>query len=206
MSFSGFAILSARSSLGSVRLTRNCVLAIAAVCPALLLAAAPFRIGREAMPKIVVGDAMRPFVMRAAQDVAGDIEKIFGARPEIARGETRRRRLVVDDIEASSGQGGGVVSDEHRGQFAEHRCVKLAQVASAVGDCAERMPEVDELGKEFPGWMLFDHLDVAAVSGRYLQHTSELVGGGGLALRLEVEDRLHRRTLYHIVIMGCNMV
>ena len=95
MSFFGSAILFARSSLGSVRLTRNCVLAIAAVCPALLLAAAPFRIGREAMPKIVVGDAMRPFVMRAAQDVAGDIEKIFGARPEIATGAAPEKNAIV---------------------------------------------------------------------------------------------------------------
>ena len=84
----GFAVLSAQT-------TRGCAFAIAALCPALLLAAAPFRIGREAMPKIVVGDAMRPFVMRAAQDVAGDMEKIFGARPEIVTGAAPEQNAIV---------------------------------------------------------------------------------------------------------------
>ncbi|MBQ3343972.1 MAG: glycosyl hydrolase 115 family protein, partial [Kiritimatiellae bacterium] len=75
--------------------TRNYVLAIAVVCPSLLLAAAPFRIGREAMPRIVVGEAMRPFVMRAAQDVAGDIEKIFGTRPEITTAAAPDKNAIV---------------------------------------------------------------------------------------------------------------
>ncbi|MBO7684053.1 MAG: hypothetical protein J6T51_04955 [Kiritimatiellae bacterium] len=35
-------------------------------------AAEPFRIAKDAMPEIVIQEGLRPFVARAAEDVAGD--------------------------------------------------------------------------------------------------------------------------------------
>ena len=46
-------------------------------------AADSFAIRPERVPEIVLQGEFRPFVMKAAQDVAGDIEKIFGVRPEV---------------------------------------------------------------------------------------------------------------------------
>jgi len=48
-----------------------------------LLLAAAFSISGEKMPEIVVDDGLRPFVMKAATDVAGDLERIFGVRPTV---------------------------------------------------------------------------------------------------------------------------
>ena len=66
---------------------KNCRLVAAALlaCAASVASAAvPFRIDGASVPKIVAEKGMRPFVLKAAGDVAGDMEKIFGARPEIA--------------------------------------------------------------------------------------------------------------------------
>ena len=60
-------------------------------------AAEPFRIAKDAMPEIVIQEGLRPFVARAAEDVAGDLEKIFGARPAISRVEH------VERVERSTG-------------------------------------------------------------------------------------------------------
>lgn len=62
------------------------MLALAVSAVATGVAAERFGISSRDMPRISVGEAMRPFVMRAAQDVAGDIEKVFGVRPEIVTG------------------------------------------------------------------------------------------------------------------------
>ena len=47
-------------------------------------AAEPFRIAKDAMPEIVIQEGLSPFVAKAAEDVAGDLEKIFGVRAKIA--------------------------------------------------------------------------------------------------------------------------
>ena len=57
--------------------------------------AAPFRVSREAMPKICVEPGLRPFVTRAAEDLAGDLEKIFGARPEIVSAAPETNAIVL---------------------------------------------------------------------------------------------------------------
>ena len=44
---------------------------------------APFRITASAMPAMVLPSGLRPFVARAAGDVADDLDRIFGARPRI---------------------------------------------------------------------------------------------------------------------------
>ena len=51
-------------------------------------ASEPFRITKDAMPEIVIQEGLRPFVARAARDVAGDLEKIFGVRPKVTTGTT----------------------------------------------------------------------------------------------------------------------
>jgi len=44
----------------------------------------PFSISKDDMPEIVIQEGLRPFVTKAAEDVARDLEKIFGVRPKIA--------------------------------------------------------------------------------------------------------------------------
>ena len=56
---------------------------------------APFRISRAALPALVVPQGLRPFVARAAEDVAGDIERIFGARPQIVADEPPSGNAIV---------------------------------------------------------------------------------------------------------------
>jgi hypothetical protein len=58
-------------------------------------AAEPFKVSRQAMPRISVGESMRPFVRRVAEDVAGDMEKIFGVRPEIVVGAPLESNAIV---------------------------------------------------------------------------------------------------------------
>jgi hypothetical protein len=58
-------------------------------------AAEPFRISRDAMPRIVVGEGMRPFVSRAAADVAGDMAKAFGVRPQVVTGSVAAANAIV---------------------------------------------------------------------------------------------------------------
>ena len=50
------------------------------------VAAEPFAIRSERIPTLCLQGEFRPFVLKAAQDVAGDLEKIFGVRPEIRCG------------------------------------------------------------------------------------------------------------------------
>ena len=59
-------------------------LAVSMICGA----SEPFRITKDAMPEIVIQEGLRPFVARAARDVAGDLEKIFGVRPKVTTGTT----------------------------------------------------------------------------------------------------------------------
>ena len=59
------------------------------------VAAEQFGISSREMPRISVVEPMRPFVMRAAQDIAGDMEKIFGARPEIVTGAAPEQNAIV---------------------------------------------------------------------------------------------------------------
>lgn len=67
-----------------IRTVLSCVFALAAASA--VDAAAPFRLARDRMPAIVVQDGLRPFVLRAANDVADDLETIFGARPAVTVG------------------------------------------------------------------------------------------------------------------------
>ena len=53
-------------------------------------AAEPFQITKGELPEIVIQEGLRPFVAKAAEDVAGDFEKIFGVRAKVtARGDAR---------------------------------------------------------------------------------------------------------------------
>lgn len=64
------------------------------VCPLALAAsmtcgaAEPFRIAKDEMSEIVIQEGVRPFVAKAAEDVAGDLEKIFGVRAKVTAGGT----------------------------------------------------------------------------------------------------------------------
>lgn len=64
-------------------------------------AAEPFRIAREAMPQICVEPGLRPFVARAAEDLANDLEKIFGVRPKIGPETAQANAIVL----SKSGEG-----------------------------------------------------------------------------------------------------
>ena len=72
------------------RLMVSCLLAACAV-----QGAERFEVSRERMPRIAVVGEMRSFVSRAAADVAGDMEKIFGARPEVTTGEASENAIVL---------------------------------------------------------------------------------------------------------------
>ena len=61
---------------------------------ALLLAAA-FSISADRLPSIVVGPGMSSFVARAADDLAGDVEKIFGKRPEVVSAAMDANAIVL---------------------------------------------------------------------------------------------------------------
>ena len=61
--------------------------------------AGAFTISKDALPQIIVPAGMRPFVAKAAEDVAGDIEKVFGTRPKV----------VVGAPDASSPAGNAIV-------------------------------------------------------------------------------------------------
>ena len=61
---------------------------------ALLLAAA-FSISAGRLPSIVVEPGMSSFVARAADDLAGDIEKIFGKRPDIVSASRPDNAIVL---------------------------------------------------------------------------------------------------------------
>ena len=75
---------------------------VAAVLMASAHAAAPFRIALDAMPTICLRGDLKPFVMRAAEDLAGDLERVFGARPVIAtNGEASADSIVL--VKAGSG-------------------------------------------------------------------------------------------------------
>lgn len=56
---------------------------------------ASFRIARGAVPVIVIPPGMRPFVTRAVEDVAGDIERMFGARPRIVADEPPSGNAII---------------------------------------------------------------------------------------------------------------
>ena len=58
-------------------------------------AAVPFVIDAEKLPVICVEPGLRPFVMRAAQDLAGDIERVFGRRPEVVMAPGRTENAIV---------------------------------------------------------------------------------------------------------------
>ncbi len=55
----------------------------------------PFHIKRGQMPAIVLDRAMRPFVRRAAEDIANDLARIFGERPEIWTDAPPSRNAIV---------------------------------------------------------------------------------------------------------------
>ena len=61
---------------------------------ALLLAAA-FSISADRLPSIVVGPGMSSFVARAADDLAGDVEKIFGKRLEVVSAAMDANAIVL---------------------------------------------------------------------------------------------------------------
>lgn len=58
-------------------------------------AAAPFRIASDAMPAICLTDGLRPFVTRAATDLADDLERIFGTRPAIVTNAAASANAIV---------------------------------------------------------------------------------------------------------------
>ena len=54
-----------------------------------------FTISATSLPAIVISSGMRPFVRRAAEDVAGDIAKISGSRPAIVEGDAPASNAIV---------------------------------------------------------------------------------------------------------------
>ena len=64
----------------SGRIICSLALAVSMMCGA----AESFRIAKDAMPEIVIQEGLRPFVTKAAEDVAGDLEKIFGVRAKVS--------------------------------------------------------------------------------------------------------------------------
>ena len=54
-----------------------------------------FAISAPRLPTIAISLGLRPFVRRAAEDVAGDIGKIFGARPAIVEGDAPASNAIV---------------------------------------------------------------------------------------------------------------
>ena len=63
--------------------------------PLIAAAAEPFRIASDAMPSICLQGEMRPFVTRAAVDLANDLEKIFGTRPAIVTNVDAAANAIV---------------------------------------------------------------------------------------------------------------
>lgn len=73
-------------------------LSVLALFPALCrggTADGAFTLSSGEMPVIAIARGMRPFVTRAAEDVAGDIEKIFGVRPRIVTGEPPAENAIT---------------------------------------------------------------------------------------------------------------
>lgn len=54
-----------------------------------------FRVERGRMPEIVLTEGMRPFVSRAASDLAGDLERIFGERPAVTTGSVATADAIL---------------------------------------------------------------------------------------------------------------
>lgn len=77
--------------------------AAVACMSAMSYAAEPFRIAKDAMPEIVVEAGLRPFVTKAVEAVAGDMEKIFGARPKISTASSPSERNVIVLAKGGSG-------------------------------------------------------------------------------------------------------
>ena len=73
------------------------LLTVGFACLAALVAKAgePFRLDASKLPKILVAPGLRPFVWRAAQDLAGDFEKVFGRRPAVAEGSGVVENAIV---------------------------------------------------------------------------------------------------------------
>ena len=65
------------------------------VVPLIAAAAEPFRIASDAMPSICLQGELRPFVTRAATDLAGDLEKIFGVRPQVVTNADASANAIV---------------------------------------------------------------------------------------------------------------
>ena len=73
----------------NVKISKKIVVFIPAFAMTLSsFAAESFTITKDEVPEIVINGEFRPFVMRAVEDVAGDIEKIFGVRPKIVKGSS----------------------------------------------------------------------------------------------------------------------
>ena len=54
-----------------------------------------FTISGTCLPTIAISPGLKPYVRRAAEDVAGDIAKIFGARPTIVEGAAPASNAIV---------------------------------------------------------------------------------------------------------------
>ena len=63
--------------------------------PPAAAAAMPFRIASDAMPSICLQGGMRPFVTRAATDLADDLERIFGTRPQVVTNAGASANAIV---------------------------------------------------------------------------------------------------------------
>ena len=66
-------------------------------------AAAPFAISETGVPAIVVADGFRPFVTKAAEDLAGDMEKVFGTRPTVRTGSATVASAAIVVVRGGSG-------------------------------------------------------------------------------------------------------
>ena len=136
---------------------------IAALVTVVGQTAEPFRIARGRMPEIAVGDGMRRFVSRAAEDVAGDMEKIFGVRPDIVPLKEPAENAIVlskaghgwENYSIESGPGNVLKitgSDDRGVLFGLYRSRQTAWgwIRSAGGADASRRRRRSGAGRGFP--------------------------------------------------------
>ena len=68
---------------------RGIFAALALLSATMAGAADSFAIRADSIPDLILQDSFRPFVKKAAEDIAGDLERIFGKRPTIRVGAVR---------------------------------------------------------------------------------------------------------------------
>jgi len=82
---------------------RLALVIFACLCALADRAAEPFAVEAGNLPSIVIQDGFRPFVSKAAADVAGDFERIFGHRPDIRHGDAANVSNAIVIVRGGTG-------------------------------------------------------------------------------------------------------